>query len=186
MVVKFKYRLKEQGWAGGQFAIGNKRLDFKVNYFSDPLGDLLNALVTITPGYAETDFTTEKPTSFVEFDWKGEPEGYEWSMLLHDQQKLEIKVRESSDWMGEGTTKSSVKGVCKLGDFMQQVTNAATKVLKAHGLVGYSHNWGNGSDFPIVNLIRLKYFLKHGEAVPKSEDGLDRTSIEEELAFLRD
>ena len=188
MSVKFDYQFTKSGWAEGLISLGKKRLDFKVNYFSDPLGDLLGSLVAITPGYAEMDFSTEKPVDLAEFDWKGEPEAYEWTMVNRGGNKLDIEILMASDWMGGSNSRESVlKGSCNFSAFLKEVTDSSTLLLQRHGFVGYSNSWGNGKDFPIVNLLKLKYYLAHQtvQEVKNEEGALYFSSFSEEIESLK-
>jgi hypothetical protein len=191
----FTYKLTGKGWAAGKLEIDKQLLEFEVSYLCDPLADLLEGLVEITPGYATTNFNEDVSDNEMTFIWQGEPWGYKWLLKFNSFDSLVIQVITISDIYDEADEgQICINSTCNYFDFVSTVIEELTLLLKKHGLVGYHETWAGKADFPISNFLKLKHFIKTKKALEimsvetlNPEDKYNRTEvtiINDELKLL--
>ena len=155
----FTYKLNGTGWAKGRLQIDEQILEFEVSYLGDPLAELLEGIVEITPGYASTlDGIPDTDTNFI---WKGEPWGYKWNLKFISFDNLQIKVFHIDDIFDESNQEQiCFESNCNYYDFVGAIIDELTILLNTHGLVGYYQTWAGRLNFPVAEFLKLKYFIK--------------------------
>ncbi len=191
----FTYKLNGTGWAEGQLKINKQILEFEVSYLCDPLSDLLESLVAITPGYAKRDMDSTNDDNEKTFIWVGEPWAYKWFIKFNSFDSLQIQISYIEDYIGEvGNEEICFDTTCKYFDFANAVIDELSLLLKKHGFVGYYETWASNINFPLTDFIKLKHYIKTKAAMetepikPKNSvcagNWTQATSLEYELKFL--
>lgn len=162
----FKYNLNGVGWAEGCLQIDEQLLEFVVSYLGNPLEDLLQGLVEITPGYAVTYVNDDRLESKISFLWDGEPWGFKWHLKFYSFEDLHIQIEYLEDiFENRENRKICFDAKCNYFDFVGSVINELTVLLKKHGLVGYYETWAAHSDFPVTAYLKLKQIIKTKNAI---------------------
>lgn len=193
--MKFTYNLSGIGWAKGKLIIKDQGLDFTVSYLSDPLADLLNSIVKITPLYANGDFSTRIIDNEATFLWEGEPWGYRWAMKFNSFDDLHIKIFSVEDVFEELSKETLSFDVhCNYYEFVNAVIVELLQLLNKYGFTGYYDIWDK-RDFPVASLLKLVYFLKKGAAywgildslinATKSGDFPEESGLDFEIGLLK-
>lgn len=192
----FTYNLTGTGWASGQLEIDKQQLAFEVSYLCNPIADLLEGLVEITPGYAAQYFDEDRASNEFTFTWQGEPWGYKWVLKFHSFDNLQIQIISIVDTFKEDEGQICINVTCNYFDFVNTIINELTLLIKKHGLVGYHETWAGKEDFPITNFLKLKHFVKTQKVLEmptletsNPDDKYNRTQgtlISDELALLID
>jgi hypothetical protein len=147
-VVGFDYELRGSGWADATLTIGERTATLSASYLGDALGELLDALVSLTRG-----------STHARASWDQEPGEYRWVFSRRDQQ-VRVQVLYLPEWRGVADASDDqgevvLDGVCTLTALSEAVTNAAQRVLDRYGEAGYRAKWVQ-HDFPVAALRELK------------------------------
>ena len=150
--MKFEYILVSSGWADVKLKINDCECIFSPSYVSEPLGDLVDSLLEMIPGFIPED---ELMTN-VTFHWDEEPTIVRWNFIRQGSELLKIKVTSYEDDLPNG--KVELNELCNFNAFVNEVVKALEKMLSKHGIVGYKETW-SGSDFPISGYLKLKHYI---------------------------
>jgi hypothetical protein len=155
--MKFNYELSGIGWADVEIEINNQKNYSTPSYISEPLIDLINALISITPGCIEEDELKNK----VAFEWEEEPGGQTWDLERINTHELKVQITSYSDIhdKDKSNIQTDIETICNLDEFIQVVVEASRNILKKHGFVGYRKTWC-GHDFPISGYLILKSYTE--------------------------
>jgi hypothetical protein len=142
--VSFSYRLIGTGWASAFIDSGGGPVEFGASYFTDALGDLLNAVRKML--LADTSSCS----------WNHEPTEYRWK-LSRIGSRLQVRVLEFEDIYdrapdSEGMT--LIEATCDALLFASEVERAARQLLSELGREGYEKAWRRFA-FPDVELELL-------------------------------
>lgn len=161
--MKFNYDLSGIGWAEVEIEINNQKTYCNPSYICEPLTDLLNGLISITPGCAEED----ELRSEVSFEWKGEPGGEIWYLKRVNNSELLVKITSYSDLndKAKSSIHTDIETTCNLDEFIQEVVIASENLLKKHGFVGYRKTWCR-QDFPVGGYLILKNYTETKNIYP--------------------
>lgn len=176
--VKFEIELSGIGWLNFNIEVNGQELNFPASYVTEPLHDLLNSLVYILPGCVRKSLLQEKTS----FTWDSEGDEVFWELELLSDSILKIQVSKIEE-------PGPIDTVCNLYEFLDVVTNAAGKLLKRHGIMGFITSW-DGLPFPITNFMKLRYYALHRKPLPteiiKENSLVCRSNFEQELLMLKE
>lgn len=186
--IKFKYALKGAGWANAYIKIGNSEVIFPaISYICYPIYDILDALLSIIPGYAvstiystESDISIRNRTSYC--TWEDEPGGYTWDFEFIDEDRIIIKITS----LYEENKQIVLDKVVSLKEFLKAVLKSFDTIIKKYGFVSVKANWKqNGCDFPISKFLQLKYYLFNSKPlICLCEGKTYKWSLKEEIELL--
>jgi len=185
--MKFNYELSGIGWAEVEIEINNQKTYCNPSYICEPLIDLINGLISITPGCAEED----ELKSEVSFEWKGEPGGEIWDLKRVNKTELLVTITSYSDLINRDKSSNviDIETTCNLEEFIREVVINSENLLKKHGFVGYRKTWGRG-DFPIGGYLILKNYTESKKIYPvtnmfyRGDYDLVSSDLKEELKIL--
>lgn len=154
--MKFNYELSGIGWAEVEIEINNQKTYSSPSYINEPLIDLINGLISITPECIEEDELKNEVT----FAWRGEPGGDIWSLKRISNHELRIQITSYSDLHDKDNSniEIGIETTCDLDNFIKVVVEASGNLLKKHGFVGYRKTWCR-QDFPISGYLILKNYI---------------------------
>ncbi|MEF2248807.1 hypothetical protein [Paenibacillus sp. IITD108] len=161
--MKFDYQLSGIGWAEVEIEINNQNTYCNPSYISEPLIDLINGLVSITPGCIADDELKDEVT----FEWNEEPGGDIWYLKRVNNKDLMVKIISYSDLFNkdQSTVRVNMDTICDLEEFIRSVVIASGSLLKKHGFVGYRKTWCR-HDFPISGYLILKKYIESKKVYP--------------------
>lgn len=149
-VFDFDYRLVGAGWAEGRIADDDGGCTITASYLSDALGNLLEAVVAVLQGAAESRCS-----------WDEEPGEYRWVFACTGSE-LRLRILAFDELWGEKPDSdgqvlfATVQSPVAIG---AAVLATATALLKEHGLEGYREKWVE-FDFPSEALARLESVVR--------------------------
>jgi len=155
----FEYILNGTGWADVKLKINDCECVFNPSYVSEPLGDLVESLLQMIPGFISED---ELKTD-VTFHWDEEPTIVRWNFIRQGSELLKIKVTTYDDDLPNG--KVELNELCNFNAFVIVVVSSLEKLLSKHGIVGYKETW-YGCDFPISGYLKLKHYIDGNKKYP--------------------
>jgi hypothetical protein len=159
--MKFSFDLESVGWANVHLKINDKEEYFSPSYVTEPLIDLLDAVMTLMKEFTPDD----EVKSSTSFEWDLEPAIVDWKLYrLNDEQLLvTIEIfRTGFRDLGKGELLLSEK--CNLIDFIQEIVSSLDLLIAKYGLVGFRENWRR-ADFPIGRYLKLKHFVLHSRPI---------------------
>lgn|GEM_PF-3672765 len=179
----FQFHLKGYGWAESRLSISGQNAGFEVSYLCDPIYDLLQGLLSITPEYAAQNFDTKKSESECSFLWRGEPKSYLWNFEVLEKEKLKIRITSSDEYCGGQYTMDQMKTpppdekiemdvTCEFHSFLKTVIWEFDRLIKDYGLVRIDDSWDHSSEgsFPIAAFLKLKHKVLYGSRYPWAEE----------------
>jgi len=173
----FEYILNGTGWADVKLKINGCECVFNPSYVSEPLGDLVESLLQMIPGFISED---ELKTD-VTFYWDEEPTIVRWNFIRQGSE-LKIKVTTYDDDLSNYKVK--LNELCNFNAFVSEVVRSLEKMLSKHGIVGYKETW-SGHDFPISGYLKLKHYIDGNNKYPiKTLDGYETSDLSNEISTL--
>lgn len=146
-VVQFSYRVVGTGWSEGSLRIGDQRAEMTASYLGDALGELLDALVSLTAG--ETS---------AEVSWEEEPGEFRFIFTL-DGRQVRTRVLEFDDDFPERKPEADgallLDAACPLDALLGAVAAGTRQVLDEMGTDEYRARWVE-HDFPLAQLHTLE------------------------------
>ncbi len=128
--MEFSYRLTGTGWAEARIADAHGWTQLTASYLSDPLGELLTALVRLQEG-----------ESSVEVSWFEEPGEYNW-LFVRRGDEVELRVLEFPDWSPHRTEGTVVFATtCSLPEMTRAFTSEIRSVLEEWREERYRTQW---------------------------------------------
>ena len=115
--MKFNYQLSGIGWAEVEIEINNQNTYCNPSYISEPLIDLINGLVSITPGCIADDELKDEVT----FEWNEEPGGDIWYLKRVNNKDLMVKIISYSNLFNkdQSTVRVDLDTICDLEEFIR-------------------------------------------------------------------
>ncbi|MCQ2228495.1 MAG: hypothetical protein MJZ13_01970 [Bacteroidales bacterium] len=150
----FIYELREPGSATATFKANGEEVEFELTNVSNPLGDLLEGLVTMitTPSHM---WGEENVCRVI---WYGDSSTYNWTITHVDDIMCHVKVTESVDFFGDDTESELLELECSFHDFIYCIISELDKFIKVIGLLNYAQKWQK-DEFPITQFLFLKKTL---------------------------
>ncbi len=150
----FNYTLRQPGTSVATLTVAEVKVEFELTNISNPLGDLLEGLVTMitTPAHIWGE------ENICHVIWYGESSSYNWTIQRTDNNMCSVLITESVDFFGDDTEAELVSFSC---EYMQLLTCIITELdifIKSTGLLNYSQQWQK-DDFPITQFLFLKKTL---------------------------
>ncbi|AKL98471.1 DUF192 domain-containing protein [Endomicrobium proavitum] len=160
--IEFKYTLKGVGWANAYLKIGNREISFPaISYLCYPIYGILEALLHITPGYAQSVIYAYESNIPIynrvsSCNWEDEPGGYAWGFDFIDKNRIIIKIIS----LYKENKQIELEKVVNFKEFLKAVLKAFDKIIKDYGFITAKANWAqDGRNFPISEFLQLKYYL---------------------------
>jgi len=176
----FEYKLEGVGWADVKIIINDCECVFSPSYVTEPLGDLVEDLVTMITGFIPED---ELMTN-VTFHWDEEPTIVRWNFIRQGSELFKIKVTTYEDDLPNG--KVVLNELCNFNAFVSEVVRTLENLLSKHGIVGYKETW-SGRDFPISGYLKLKHYIDGNKKYPIktiNENAGKKSELSHEISTL--
>ncbi|GAO29101.1 hypothetical protein [Geofilum rubicundum] len=151
---RFKYKLSETGKVKGYFELNNKNLPFEVTNASNPLGDLLKAMVSFVQEPAH--LWGEINATAVE--WYGDDCIFVLEFSSDDGKTLQLSITRNSAPFGEQVPGMAITGTLELEQFYLTIIKELDGMIKYLGLLNYAQMWQN-DEFPLTYFLLLKKYL---------------------------
>jgi len=150
----FKYELQSPGSAIATFRANGEDVEFELTNVSNPLGDLLEGLVTMitTPSHMWGE------DNVCRIIWYGESSTYNWTITHIDDTLCHIKITESVDFFGDDTESELIELEFPFHGFIYCIVSELDKFIKKIGLLNYAQKWQK-DEFPITQFLFLKKTL---------------------------
>ena len=155
-MMHIEYTLDGYGWATCTVSDGEKLIKITASYLSDPVQNLLRAMIQLMNGDKE---------SHASFD--EEPGEYRWIFNRLNGDNILIAIREFDDlWSNEPDEKGKkiFETISPLKDLVYAIYSMAEKILKDTGEEKYKELWGyteNGGSFPIDEYKKVHQWIKN-------------------------
>lgn len=161
--MKVGFSMTGIGWIRFEIYERENSFEFEASRVGEePLHDLLSKLLILTM-INENKFT---PRQF-SINFHDEVDVVEWDFSVIDELCLEISILkyENQEEYYRGNRYNNqvlFRTQCPIYEFISQIVNSSSKVLREYGLVGYRKTW-QGHDFPIGLFLELKCWLDSKE-----------------------
>jgi hypothetical protein len=143
--VRIDYRLEGDGWAKAVVVAGNLKVEMRVSYVTDALGDLMRAVTSVSEGQPEARLTWAREPDWYRWRLDRRGENVEFSIWRYDDEPDPLDAQDGVLMLSAETT---VEGISSA------VSAAAHAVLDQHGVAGYKELWST-TPFPLDELVRL-------------------------------
>jgi hypothetical protein len=151
---KFKYKLSETGKAKGYFELGNENLPFEATNASNPMGDLLKAMVSLVQEPAH--LWGEINATAVE--WYSDESIFILEFSSNDGKALHLSITRNSAPFGEQVPTVTITGTIEMEQFYLTIIKELDEMIKQMGLLNYAQMWQN-DEFPLTYFLLLKKYL---------------------------
>lgn len=151
---QFRYDLKQPGEAMAYFTYAGKEMAFELSNVCNPLGDMLNGLVTLIT--RPSHLWGEENSCFIEWYGNGD-ECYTWILTMVDENLLNVKVTRSAGFMDDEITQLLDVSL-QFSEFVLAIVSELDTFVKRVGLLNYSQQWQK-NEFPITYFLFLKKHL---------------------------
>lgn len=150
----FTYELREPGTAFATFKVNDDTVEFELTNVSNPLGDLMEGLVTMitTPSH----IWGEENTCHV--IWYGESSTYNWSITYTENNQCHVLLTESVDFFGDDTKSLLLEFDCNFHELILCFVDELDTFIKHVGLLNYTQTWQK-DEFPLTQFLYLKKVL---------------------------
>jgi hypothetical protein len=152
--LKFKYDLAGTGKAKGHFVIEDTKLNFHTLNVCDPLGDLLQAMVSII----------QEPSHLWDEENRAVVEWYcdEFILVLDlsspDGNTIHLHLTQTAIPLGEEMPLRKISGIFELKDFYLTIIVELNNLIRQKGLLNYAQLWQK-NEFPLTYFLILKKYL---------------------------
>lgn len=173
----FQYSLREQGRAEGFFDDGSIKIDFEVTNDSNPISDLLKAMISIiqTPSH----LWDEENSAVIE--WYCENYILLIELSSADGKNLDVNITKSAGPFGEEIETLHINQSLRLTDFYLIIIHEIDRLIKAKGLLNYIQMWQQ-DEFPLTYFLSLKKYLINWKVwIP---DTIDSDILESEFMMI--
>lgn len=173
----FQYTLKEMERGQGFFDDGSLRIDFETTNDSNPLSDLLKAMISIvqTPSH----LWDEENSAVIE--WYCESYILLIDISSADGKMLNINITKTAGPFGEEIETQSINEEILLTDFYLIIIKELDQLIKAKGLLNYIQMWKQ-DEFPLTYFLTLKKYLINWKIwIP---DTVDSDILESEFMMI--
>lgn len=151
---KFTYALQQPGTALATFSADGCDVEFELTNISNPLGDLLEGLVTMitTPSHIWGE------DNVCHVIWYGESSSYNWQVRRVNDEMCNVLITESVDFFGDDTETELLTFSCPFMQLLHCFVSELDHFIKGIGLLNYSQKWQK-DDFPVTQFLFLKKTL---------------------------
>lgn len=150
----FAYNLVETGLARGYFKINNQAIEFETTNASNPLSDLLQAMVSIIQ--APSHLWDEENSAVVE--WYCDKCILTIGIASPDGKVIQLSLSRESALFGEETPTVKLKETFPLQEFYLIIIQELDRLIKQKGLLNYVQTWQKDG-FPLTYFLILKKYL---------------------------
>jgi hypothetical protein len=150
----FTYKLTETGKAQGVFSLAEQELPFETVNASNPIGDLLKAMVSLIQEPAH--LWDEENAAAVE--WYSDNHLLVLEFSSPDGKTIDLSITRNSAPFGEESEPLSLSGTIALEDFCLGIIQELDKLIKNLGLLNYAQQW-QSDEFPLTWFLILKKYL---------------------------
>jgi len=152
--LKFKIKLSEIGKIKGCFELDNETLPFEAVNASNPMGDLLKAMVSIIQEPAH--LWDEENSTAVE--WYCDDYIFTLKFSSNDGKTLNLSLTRNCAPFGEQLPAVTIKGKLELEVFYLTIIKELDSMIKKMGLLNYAQLWQH-DEFPLTYFLLLKKYL---------------------------
>lgn len=180
-MVDIEFHTVNAGWIEGRIITDEKDIYFSYSWITNFLDDLLKAVLYVG-GYIDD-------TNLEKFTAESEPAVDDW-LLSKKENELMIDIISFED----DTRKELIENdrlQCDYHDFIKNLFNALTKLIKKIGLYAYRIEWD--AEFPLALYLRLYDIVKDTHFFDLKEIPFEEsyrqgqtTDVNNELALLTD
>ncbi len=173
----FQYKLSEQGRAHGFFDDGSLKIDFETTNDSNPISDLLKAMISIvqTPSH----LWDEENVAVIE--WYCENYILLIEISSSDGENLLVNIAKSAGPFGYDVESKNIRKEMLLSDFYLIIVQELDRMIKAKGLLNYIQMWQQ-DEFPLTYFLTLKKYLINWKIwIP---DTVDSDILESEFMMI--
>ncbi|HKL72380.1 MAG TPA: hypothetical protein VJ855_06970 [Marinilabiliaceae bacterium] len=173
----FSYKLIETGRGKGQFVVDNEVMEFETTHASNPLSDLLQAMVSIIQ--APSHLWDEKNNAVVE--WYCDKHLLIIEISSPDGKTIHLNLTRTGGPLGEDVPTKKISCVVSLTNFYLIIIQELDQLIKEKGLLNYAQMWQK-NEFPLTFfLILKKYLINWKEWKP---DVIDSDILESEFTMI--
>jgi hypothetical protein len=151
---KFKVKLSETGLVKGYFELDEENLPFEATNASNPVGDLLKAMVSLVQEPAHL-WGEENATAV---EWYCDDYIFVLEFSSSDGKALELSITRNSAPFGEQVPMVTISGTIELELFYLTIIKELDEMIKRLGLLNYAQLWQN-DEFPLTWFLLLKKYL---------------------------
>jgi hypothetical protein len=151
---KFKIKLSEPGRVKGYFELGKENLPFEATNASNPVCDLLKAMVSLVQEPAH--LWGEINATAVE--WYCDEYIFVLEFSSIDGKSLQLSITRNSAPFGEQVPTKRISGSIELELFYLTIIKELDEMIKRMGLLNYAQIWQN-DEFPLTYFLLLKKYL---------------------------
>lgn len=175
----FIYELRDPGTSSAIFKANGEDVEFELTNVSNPLGDLMEGLVTMitTPSHMWGEENTCR------IIWYGESSTYNWTITHIDDTMCHIKITESVDFFGDDTESDLIELDCPFLDFIHCIITELDGFIKQIGLLNYSQQWQK-DEFPLTQFLFLKKTLIDNNLWDAQEPNNSLNILSDEVLML--
>jgi len=193
--IVFEYSLTKTGTAMVALKTDKQKFTTEISYLRDPLSDLLDGLLNVSPFYHKSLYLSKGPVlPYYTVNWVGETISHDMCLRPGDNGMLDIIIRSFKVSEKKPVKEIVFAETCSYDVFLETVINALTELLHLHGIVGYYDTWAGNSGFPFANFIKLRHYLATGklyksrlikfQETPEKYYGRFCTSLKKDLSFI--
>jgi len=150
----FSYKLIETGRGKGHFTIDDKVMEFETTHASNPLSDLLQAMVSIIQ--APSHLWDEKNNAVVE--WYCDKHLLLIEISSPEGKTIQLDLTRTAGPFGEEVPTTKASCVLPLKDFYLIIIRELDQLIKEKGLLNYAQMWQK-NEFPLTFFLILKKYL---------------------------
>jgi hypothetical protein len=150
----FSYDLTETRKAQGSFNYGKKEFPFEVTNVSNPIGDLLKAMVSLVQ--KPSHLWDEENKTIIE--WYSEESIYFLELSSSDGKNISVSLIKSDGAFGIETSKKQLSFTTPFKQFYLTIILELDQLLKEKGLLNYAQHWEK-DEFPLTWFLILKKYL---------------------------
>ncbi|MGQ1945938.1 hypothetical protein ACT3CD_02395 [Geofilum sp. OHC36d9] len=175
--LKFKYDLVGTGKAKGLFVIEDTTLSFNTINVCDPLGDLLQAMVSIIQ---EPSHLWDEENSAV-VEWYCDEFILVLDLSSPDGNTIHLNLTQTAVPFGEEMPLRKISGDFELKDFYLTIISELDRLIKQKGLLNYVQLWQK-NEFPLTYFLILKKYLINWKIW--KPDVIDNDILESEFMMI--
>ena len=148
--ISFSYALADEpGSAAASLVIDGVESQFDLSNAGNPLADMLCALASLLANPSHLWGDDNKSA----FAWFSESESYNWSLAIHPDGNLHVRVSQVCEFFGDEAVEI-INAVCSPESFILPVVSAVDAFIKKIGLLNYLQLWQD--EFPLSYFLFLK------------------------------
>lgn len=150
----FSYKLIEIGRSKGQFNINDEVMEFETTHASNPLSDLLQAMVSIIQ--APSHLWDEENSATIE--WYCDKYLLIIEISSPDGNTIHLNLTRTGGPFGDEVPAKNISCVLPLKNFYLIIIQELDQLIKKKGLLNYAQMWQK-NEFPLTFFLILKKYL---------------------------